>query len=80
MRERDKQWIVLYRDGKVVVYIRIETPAGARISARRMEARMFTVALAFGLGLSASDLEVAASSARPVSRPSNGSIRVAQPA
>ncbi len=80
MRERDKQWIVLYRDGKVVVYIRIEPPAGERISARRIKARMFSVALAFGLGLSASDLEVAASSARPVSRPVNGSIRAPQPA
>jgi len=80
VRERDQHWIVVYRDGKVVVSLRVEAPAGERISARRMQARMFTVALAFGLGLSASDLEAAVSSARPVSRPSNGSIRVAQPA
>jgi hypothetical protein len=80
VRERDQHWIVLYRDGKVVVSIRVETPAGERISARRMEARMFAVALAFGIGLSASDLEAAVSSARPVSRPSKPSIRAAQSA
>jgi cyanophycin synthetase len=80
VRERDQHWIVLHRDGKVVVSIRVETPAGERISARRMEARMFTVALAFGIGLSASDLQAAVSSARPVSRSSKRSIRAAQSA
>jgi cyanophycin synthetase len=80
VREGDQHWIVLYCGGKVVVSIRVETPAGERISARRMEARMFTVALAFGIGLSASELEAAVSSARPVSRPSKRSIPVAQSA
>jgi cyanophycin synthetase len=80
VRERDQHWIVLYRGGKVLVSIRVETPAGGRISTRRMEARMFAVALAFGIGLSASDLEAAASSARPVSRPPKRAIVAAQPA
>jgi cyanophycin synthetase len=80
LRKRGQHWIVLHCDGKAVVSIRVETPAGERISARRMEARMFTVALAFGIGLSASDLEAAASSARPVSRPSKPSIRAAHSA
>jgi cyanophycin synthetase len=66
MRQRDQHWIVLYRDGKVVASIRVETPAGERVSARRMEARMVTVALAFGIGLPASDLQAAVSAARPV--------------
>ena len=77
VRERDQHWIILYRDGKVLVSIRVETPAGERIGARRMEARMFAVALAFGIGLSASELEAAVSAARPVSRPSKRSIRAA---
>jgi cyanophycin synthetase len=80
VRKRDQHWIVLYRDGKVVVSIRVETPAGRRISARRMEARMLTVALAFGIGLSASELEAAVSAARPVSRPSKRPLRAVQSA
>jgi hypothetical protein len=36
------------------------------------------VALAFGIGLSASELEAAVSAVRPVSRPSKPSLRAVQ--
>jgi cyanophycin synthetase len=42
-RERSQEWIVVYRDGKVV--------ASARAAGRRVEVRMFALALAYGLGV-----------------------------
>jgi hypothetical protein len=42
-RERGQEWIVVYRDGKVV--------ASARAAGRRVEVRMFALALAYGLGV-----------------------------
>ena len=68
-RQRDQRRIVLYRQGEEVVSIRIEAPAGERVSARRIEARLFAIAMAYGLGLTASELEAALPAARALSRP-----------
>jgi cyanophycin synthetase len=65
VRKQDQDWIVLYRKDKFIASIPVATTrAGGRTSARSVKARMFAVALAFGIGLSGSDIEAAASNSR----------------
>lgn len=56
---QDQDRIVMRREGKTLVSIRVaRTEAGSdRISKRRMESRMFAVALAFGMGMPATDIK-----------------------
>lgn len=64
--QQDHDRIVLRREGKVLVSIKVARQgAGSRRSARRrMERRMFAVALAFAMGLSGNDLKAALRSKR----------------
>lgn len=65
VRKQDQDWIVLYRKDKFIASIPVATTrTGGRTSARSVKARMFAVALAFGIGLSGSDIEAAASNSR----------------
>jgi cyanophycin synthetase len=60
VRRKDRDWIVLYRKDKVIASISVATThAEETTSARRVEARMFAVGLAFGLGLSGNEIETA---------------------
>lgn len=58
-RERGRDWIVLYRGGRVL--------AAAGADGRRIESQMFAVALAYGLGISLARVR-AAEFVRPVRR------------
>jgi len=79
-RERNQRRIVLYREGEEVLSIRIEPPAGERISARRIEARLFAIAMAYGMGVAASDLVAAMAAVRPLSRPVSRALPAGEPA
>lgn len=58
-RQQNRDHIVVRRGGQVLVSIRIpRLAAGARrIAKQRVESRMFAVALAFGIGLSRTDIK-----------------------
>jgi len=74
--ERDR--IVLYDDDQVITAIAIDptvTRSGTRAQARRIEARMFAVALAYSAGMTGTDIEMAIRNApAPVPRPHDRAI------
>lgn len=69
--ERDR--IVLYDDDQVITAIAIDptaTRTGSRGQARRIEAKMFAIALAYGAGMTGAEIEVAIKNApSPVPSP-----------
>ncbi len=74
--ERDR--IVLYDNDQVITAIAIDptvTRSGTRAQARRIEARMFAVALAYSAGMTGTDIEAAIRNApAPVPRPDDRAI------
>lgn len=69
----ERERIVLYDDDKVITAIAVDptvTRRGSRAQARKIEARMFAVALAYGAGLTGPEIEAALRNApSPVQRP-----------
>ena len=69
----ERERIVLYDDDKVVTAIAVDptiTRRGSRAQERKIEARMFAVALAYGAGLTGPEIDAALANApKPVPRP-----------
>lgn len=74
--ERDR--IVLYDDDQVIAAIALDptrTRSGSRAQAQQIEARMFAVAIAYGAGMSGSEIEAAIRKApKAVPKPANDTV------